>query len=448
MLRFQSLLTLLLFAAFAAVIGFFMAEANYDWQGLVLVTAVIGIIAIFLIPRLAQLENGDFLLKVLSFGLLLKLGFAMVRYWFELVAYEGFVDAYRYHHSGIVIAQHICRLEFEEVTPFLQWGTKFIEFFTGVIYSVVGPTLYGGYLIYSLLAFLGSYYFYKAFRVAFPEGNKRLYALLVFFFPSMLFWSNGIGKDALILLCLGLFAYGSAQLTRERLQGLVPLVLGLFGVIYIRPHIAAMLAFALVLAFVVRGAGKGATRPAIFVTGLLMAACLAWFLLPRVMAYIGLEELSPEGVISQLQMRQSLTFYGGSAFQVGNILNPVTFPIAMTTLLFRPFPWEAHNIQALIQSLEGVLVTVLILWRIKSLGKAVASSISNTYLRYILIFIIGFIIAFSVISNFGLMARERAMVLPFFFMLIAYSGPGALIESKPNGVLTSQMWPVSASGSL
>ena len=118
-----------------------MAEANYDWQGLVLVVAATGILAVFLIPRLAQSEGKDFLLRVLVFGLLLKLGVAMVRYWVAFGVYEGSADALRYHRSGTAIAQYIWRLEFEGVVPFLQWGTNFIAFFTGVIYSVVGPTL-------------------------------------------------------------------------------------------------------------------------------------------------------------------------------------------------------------------------------------------------------------------------------------------------------------------
>jgi len=435
-LRFPLLLPLILLTTLAAGIGFFMAEANYDWQGLVLVVAATGILAVFLIPRLAQSEGKDFLLRVLVFGLLLKLGVAMVRYWVAFGVYEGSADALRYHRSGTAIAQYIWRLEFEGVVPFLQWGTNFIEFFTGVIYSVVGPTLYGGYIIYALLAFLGSYCFYRAFRIAFPEGNKRLYAILVFLFPSILFWANGIGKDALIFLCIGLYGYGVAKLTRNQLQGLVPLVLGLLGALCIRPHITALLVLAFILAFMIRGTGKRAVRPAAFILGLLAVGGLAWFLIPRAMAYVGLEELSLEGVLGVLQLTQGLTLRGGSAFQVMDITNPLAFPMTMITLLFRPFPWEAHNLQALIQSLEGGLVMCLVLWRIKSLSKAVASTISNTYTRYILFYIIAFVVTFSVISNFGILVRERAMLLPFFFMLIAYDGLGGRIESKPKKVIT------------
>jgi len=430
-LRPLLLLPLILLAALAGGIGLFTARSNYDWQGLIIVVAAVGILSIFLIPRLAKIEAGGFLLRILACGLVLKLVFAMIRSWVAFGLYEGIADVTDYDSFGTIISQHIWRGEFDQVAPFLEGGTNFLNFFTGVTYSIIGPTLYGAYIVYAFLAFLGSYFFYKAFRLAAPQGNYKLYAILIFLFPSILFWPNGIGKDALIFLFIGLFAYGSAQLTRDRLQGLIPLALGTLGVLLIRPHIATMLAIALVLAFLVRGVGKRGVRPATYIIVLLVVSGVVWFLIPIAMAFVGLEKLSPDEVFSALQLQQSLTYQGGSAFQVMDITKPWTFPMGVVTLLFRPFPWEAHNFQALVQSLEGVLFIGIVLWRIKSIGKALAASISNTYARYLLIYIIVFVFSFSIISNFGILARERSMLLPFVFMLIAYTGPVARTESKP-----------------
>jgi hypothetical protein len=399
-----------------------MSAVNYDWQGLVLVTAIVGIVAFFLIPRLARQENdGRFLLKILIAGLLLKLGFGLLRYWLSFVIYGGLADVGGYHYYGIVIAQYIRILDFGEVVSFLQWGTKFIDLFTGVVYSIVGPSIYGGYLVYAFIGFLGSYFFYRAFRVAFPEGNKWLYTILIFLSPSILYWPNGIGKDALIFFCIGIFSYGSAQFIRHLRQGILPLALGLIGVLWIRPHIAAILLLAFGLAFFLPVAGKQPVRAATFIVVILVVVGFAWLILPRVASYIGVQELSPQGLLDQFQIQQGRTFQGGSAFEAIDINNPLTYPMAIITLLFRPFPWETHNLQAFVQSLEGLLVLGLFLWRIKSLGKAIAASITNSYMRYILIYSIGFIIAFSIVANFGLIARERTMFLPFFYMLIAFT---------------------------
>ena len=77
----------------------------------------------------------------------------------------------------------------------------------------------------------------------------------------------------------------------------------------------------------------------------------------------------------------------------------------------------------------------LILWRIKSLSKAIASSISNTYTLCIIFYIIAFVVAFSGISNFGILVRERVMILPFFLMLIAYLGPSIDSENKTKEII-------------
>jgi hypothetical protein len=424
-LRFQLVILLLIFATLAAGTGFLMAEGNYEWQGLLLSILAICTAAYFLLPRMSRIDDWRSLSRILTAGLILKLGFSLLLIWIGLAVYGGMVDATGYHHTGTQIATYIRQLQFDNVIPFLSWSTNSIHLFTGVIYSITGPTLYGGFLTYACFGFFGSYFFYRAFRVALPQGNRELYAVLVFFSPSILLWSNGIGKDALIFLFIGLFAYGGAQLYQNRLSGFVPLALGLSGVMWIRPHVAAILALAFIIASLVLGASRGAARLVMSVMGLLLVWGFVWFLLPRLMPYLSIEELSLEGVLTSLQRQQSLTFTGGSAFQAVDISNPLNFPMAMVTVLFRPLPWEAHNILALFQSLEGLIFMFLILWKVKSIGRALKSSISNAYLLFILIYIVAFIVAFSSVQNFGTLARWRTMMFPFFFILMAYAPPGA-----------------------
>jgi hypothetical protein len=405
----------------------FMTGANYDWQGLLLVIGGIGILSIFLLPRLARGEDNGFI-KILIFGLLLKFVFALLNYYFAFVVY-GVADASGYDRTGVTISQFIWNFEFDKLVPYLQWGTKFISLFTGVVYSVIGPSVFGGYLVFTFLSFLGSYFFYRAFRVAFPNSSKSLYIALIFFFPSILYWPSTIGKDALMSLFLGLFAYGCAQLIRDRLRGLIPLALGFTGALWVRPHIAAISIIAFAIAFILPGGRMKSFRPVTYIIGLLIVGGLAWFLLPQVMSYLNLKEFSTNDVIAYLQNYQGLSGYGGSAFQAANLNNPLSYLMSLITLLFRPFPWEAHNIQALMESLQGVFLFCLVLWRIKSLGRALASSFSNVYLRYVLIYIVVFVVVFAAITNFGTLVRERVMMYSFFFMLLAYN-PIKIMEKQ------------------
>jgi len=398
-----------------------MAVPDYDWQGMVIVAAAIGVLALFLVPRLARHADSLIPIKILAIGLLLKLGFAMLRNWSAFVLYGGSADAANYHEQGILISQNLWNFKFAEISSQFTWGTSFVELFTGAVYSITGPSIYAGYLVFAFIAFLGSYFFYQAFRTAFPNGNNVLYTALIFFFPSILYWSNGIGKDALIFFCLGLFAYGGAMIVQTRLRGLLPLVIGAAGTLYIRPHIAVILALSFVVAFLLPGGRKRPFRIISFIVMLTAVVGLAWLVLPQVASYIGLEELSPQGLLDRFQFQSGLTYQGGSSFQTIDIQNPLSYPWVLVTLLFRPFPWEAHNVVALIQSLEGILLIGLVLWRINSLGKAIISAISDRYTRFIVVYAIAFTIAFAIVANFGIIARERMMFLPFFFMLVSFT---------------------------
>ena len=118
-LRSPLLLPLLLCATLALSLGFLVSTTAYEWQGLFIVAAILGIICAFMLPRFARAESGHFLLKVLIAGLLLKFIFALVRQWMALDVYAGAADITEYHSWGLSISQHIWQFEFDQLAPFL-----------------------------------------------------------------------------------------------------------------------------------------------------------------------------------------------------------------------------------------------------------------------------------------------------------------------------------------
>ena len=42
---------------------------------------------------------------------------------------------------------------------------------TGIVYTVTGPSLIGGYLVFSWLGFWGLLLFFRAFQIAVPHGH-------------------------------------------------------------------------------------------------------------------------------------------------------------------------------------------------------------------------------------------------------------------------------------
>src|SRR5205807_3285257 len=80
----------------------------------------------------------------------------------------------------------------------------------------------------------------------------------LFLLPSVVFWSACIGKDAVILLSIGLAAYGLAKLGQHIVvAGALLVATGIAGVVLVRPHVAVMLATAYVLPLLLGKTRKG-----------------------------------------------------------------------------------------------------------------------------------------------------------------------------------------------
>jgi hypothetical protein len=107
----------------------------------------------------------------------------------------------------------------------------------------------------------------------------------------------------------------------------------------------------------------------------------------------------------------------------------------------RPFPFEAHNRTAQIASFEGVLILLLILASLARLRGLVSTVSRRPYVMLAAVYCTGFIIAFSNFSNFGILTRQRAQLLPFIAVLLALplanrrsellrSGPAPSVQNR------------------
>ena len=93
-----------------------------------------------LIPRMARGLDSKFVLKLLLVALGAHMLGALVRFWTGLTLF-GFKDVSRYDRAAEVIGSHLRHLEFSAVAPRLVVGTEFTEFYTGVVYAIIGPCI-------------------------------------------------------------------------------------------------------------------------------------------------------------------------------------------------------------------------------------------------------------------------------------------------------------------
>lgn len=423
--RFWNITYLAILAALALTVAYTFSRYSYEIQGGVLVFIGLCLLSFWMLRKMAQAEEGQWFLAVLVAAFFIKLLAAIVRYNTNELFYNGQYDAERYHNTGIRVAQDLWKLDFSFITSLLKldgaWGTRYTEFYSGIVHAFAGPSIFAAFFIFSALSFIGLYFYYRAFCIAFPSGNRKLYALLIFLMPSLVFWPNILGKDALMAFFLGLTAYGVARVfAGEYGKCIIPMCIGAAGSFTIRPHMTAIMLISMVAALLL-GGGKFLSRsPILYIAVVATILTIGWYFVPVAMEYTGLAGGSVDDLQQYIDRRQSSTSGGGSGFTFPSITNPLNFPEIAMTIIFRPFPWEAHNLQAFIQATDGALLLGLVLWKIRRVLQALGSITSKPYVSFILVYTMLFVVAFTTVANFGTLARERAMLLPFLLMLVAF----------------------------
>jgi hypothetical protein len=392
------------------------------------------LVVVFLVPillaaswpafvRQARRERDARLVQLLLLALVLKFVGSLVRYWVAVHVYEGNADAFEYHRVGVDLAMGFRAGNFDTGLASLS-GTDFISFFTGIVYTITGPSIFAGFLLYAWLAFGGMFYLYRAFTIAVPDGRRRSYARLLFFMPSMLYWPSSIGKEAWMLLTIGVASFGVARLLSGRpWRGLAVAGTALWLAALVRAHVSGMLVLGLMVAYLLARPPRrlGALGPVVKLFALVALVVVSAALLSRTQSYLLEKGIDPQdGVTSVLAETTRRTNQGGSNFEAQSTgVSLAKLPYAAVTILFRPFPFEAHNAQAAVTALESLLLLCLTIARRRAIWQAVRHLRRRPYVAFVLVFSLLFVVAFSSIANFGILARERTQLLPFFLVLLA-----------------------------
>lgn len=378
-------------------------------------------------PRLAWLIIGAFYLKLFA---------AVARYAVAFDVYDGTADAGYYHDVGSEVYEFYRQGIFDVALPRGIPGTGFVMLLTGLIYAVTGPTALGGFFVNAWLGFWGLYLFYRAFRLACPQGSQVRYAVLVFLLPSLIFWPSSIGKEAWMTLGLGIVSYGAARLLTRQRGGFLVLVLGVATTSLVRPHVAAIAAIGVFIGYALRPRPADASiiTPLLKIMGVAVIGLAVVVAATEAQDLIGVEDLNVSSVESAREDVAEQTSLGGSVISgessdeaaagetdtTGTAgFSPTHFPQATMQVLFQPFPWQASNLQAGIAAAEGALVLLLFLFSWRRIVGAIRAMRTNSYLIVCAVYACLFIYGFSAFNNFGILVRQRVQVLPFVLVFLA-----------------------------
>lgn len=417
--------SLVVIAATAVFWAFATSVSPDTWVPVVVLTALL----IISVPIALWAGEGNHALRrLLVLALVLKLVAVLPRYYMNEEVYEGNADSGQYH----LAAQQLYLNVHEEGEWSLDGAaidnysdeTRTVGYVTGTFYLLVGTSQLGGYMVFSWLCWLGLVWFFRAFRVAYPNAPPLLPAALLFFLPSMLYWPSSIGKDALMVSALGLLTLGFARLlTPSRAGlGLLYLVPSATLILQVRPHLLMVALVGGAVSLVARNATRTKAATAAASRILIVVA-----LIPLVVLGMGrMDDLfgssdddSAFSVTSALERTADQTTLGGSAFETQPVSNPLDLPIAVVSVLYRPFPFEVDSVPVLISALEGTFLLILTVAAARWIWRIGPATLRHPFAAFCAGYSLAFVFAFSNVGNAGILARQRVQLFPVVILLVA-----------------------------
>ena len=390
---------------------------SYNIWGAIIVVPLIILVDVVLLQSAIKREADPWISRILIAGLVAKIMGTFGRYYVAYVVYGGSADAevYNQYAAFKYLEWRSGSLDLEGIG--LQ-GTEWLRLVTTAIYTVIGPSPLAAFFVFSSAAFWGAYLLLRAFRTALPKGKARQYAAFVFLLPSMVYWPSSIGKEAWLMLFVGVTALGVAKFFGHKPGGILLLAIGAVGTAIVRPHISLMLFGAIVIAQIFRPTTAKSTGVFAKIVGVLVLGAAAAVLVTQSSEFLGLDDLSFQSVSDELQQRGANATQGGSAFEATPLLSPLAFPLALVTVLFRPLPFEATNLQLFVQSLEGLALLVLFIRQRGMLRRLPTLLRANPYLIFAASYVLIFVWGFSSIGNFGILARQRVLMIPLLIVFL------------------------------
>ncbi|MFV9482455.1 hypothetical protein ACNI3T_01380 [Christiangramia sp. ASW11-125] len=305
--------------------------------------------------------------------------------------------------------------------PGLSWfdtfgtDTSFINFL-GYPFHSIGFSYEMVMVTFSWFGFVGFIYSYLFFREKIPIKVKILknfdLLTLLLFLPNMHFWTASLGKGAPIFMGVMMFAYSILQ-PKARL---FTLILSSFLVFYIRPHVFLFLAVGAVVGYISGKEKISFANKALVVVGMLGGVLLVQ---DQILAVVDLEgsENLVEDFNSFTDVRSGdLSRKAGS----GVDMSSYSLPFKLFTFWFRPLFVDAPNVLGLIISFENLLYLYLFLKLMrKDFYKFIKRSPSFVKMSLVIFLLTSFAMTF-VMSNLGIIMRQKQMVMYFIFFVVYY----------------------------
>lgn len=330
----------------------------------------------------------------------------MVGYYF--LTRNGGGDAWGYWKAGQEI-------NFNEALGYLfsAQGTYFMHGFNYFFSGALGMGFLANTFVYGALGYVGLLCFYKVavrhIRYSVPVFGIHIFPFL-FYIPMLHFWCSGVGKDSLLMFCIGITVYASVNIIKR----LPLLIISLLLSFWVRPHITLMLVMAYGMAFLM------SKEQALWKRMVLGAVLLATgvIILPSVLEFakIGDASLDSFSNFSDTKAEALSRSHTGSSVDISSY----PLPLKWLTFLFRPFFFDINGIPAVVASFENLFIVVLTVKVLKSKPVHAFKQAPLEIKAMFFFFVLGTLAFAPTLGNLGIMIRMRNMFLPGMFIFYMF----------------------------
>lgn len=407
--------------------------------GCLVALIVSGLLNLFMASRIKarmSREEGRFLLHVFWWTLILRYSLAiLLNVYAGNSAFAGMFwgDSGTYDAGGYGLAL-VWQGEAVGAPSFTESIGRFgFYYFVGVIYFLFGRNQLLVQCLNGTIGAVTVVVMYALSRRLFGPLVARRVAILMAFFPGMVFWSAGMYKDPAILLCIALSMYAVVQL-REAVSPpmLVLFIAAVLALMTLRFYIAYFVVFATLSSFVFSRRGPLLQR--LLSYGLLVGALAAVFNFA-----VRQETVEQQGTFMTLERlqvtRNDQAILGQSAFgREYDVSTPggaiVALPVGLIYLLFAPFPWAVTGAR------QALVLPEMLVWY--GLMPAFVTGLAHAIRRQlgdvlpILAFALSLTLAYALMQgNVCTAYRQRTQVTMFFFL---FMGVGLVERAKQKAV--------------
>ena len=403
----------------------------------IIVAVILYVLGMIVVRRVTESEGGDlWLRRALTVCLILHLVSAPLQIWVVNHLYGGVADYNRYDSQGAILAGGFRHFDFSLAPAGLGGivSNGAVSIVAGVVFTLVGANQAAGFLVMSWLAFIGIIFFYRAFTVTFSGKGNRRYGYLVFFLPSLVFWTSDISKEAMMTFLLGIAAYGCARiLAAQATIGCWLLILvAAVGAAFIRPNEMLLEIGGFTVAMLFRPMGSNSKYKAGRRTSSMVFMGIATGVAIFVTLHF-LPGLHGSVNLNQISKNNSGTGAGFGSSGVSYSSNPLLYPKDVYIVLFDPLPFNAHGGGQLFEAAENTIVLIVLLKSLRNLRIFPRACFARPYLLMCAVYVAAFCYAFAALGNLGLITREATLNLPFLLVLLC-------IPRGPRGQPPRYVW--------